>query len=236
MASITFVNGKLSQREKKAKAKAEEEAKAKTKEAKAKLNNLYDVYKPNFLSEFKCELRQNIVIHSPTFDCLQSQIEKNNDTILSKDYFENATEFTKSKIKPEFLDKATEFFMAFSDDALPPKKEHIFQKFKQQLQRLLLYANTFYPIEDLPKMALYYILLHEVIVGLIMRMNKYGDKSGLLLADYNSAKNLAILWLAIVIPDDHISDQIYNLYKEKTNEETQLLLTQYAMLLTGGRF
>jgi hypothetical protein len=155
-----------------------------------------------------------------------------------KETQEKAVKLIKNPIEKEHAAIFSEFLNTFSDEGIPPGRDHIFEEFKKELKE----NDLKMPIDGYPKTALYYMLIHEIICGLRILSNTPSmsamsrtniSRSMTINTNLFMAKLLAILWIAIVIEDDDISKVIHHYYQEKKGE---YIMNYLVPLLNFGKF
>lgn len=118
-------------------------------------------------------------------------------------------EAMKEPICPESIQEFLAFLNTIDDQFVPRCRDHIFQVFKK---KIVDNFNVRMLLDGLSKTAVYYVLMHEIIPGL---RYQFQDSRGMpytqngIHHSYKLAKLLASLWIAIVIPDDEISEAIF---------------------------
>jgi hypothetical protein len=115
----------------------------------------------------------------------------------------------KEPICPENVQEFLAFLNTIDDRFVPRGRDHIFQVFKE---KIIDNFNVRMSLDGLSKTAVYYVLIHIVIPGLSHQFRDSRDmpytQNGIQ-HSYKLAKLLASLWIAIVIPNDKISEDIF---------------------------
>ena len=116
----------------------------------------------------------------------------------------NPKDFISAMKSPICLETTREFLETIDDRFIPEGRDHIFkQKIKNNF-------NIRMSLDGLSKTAVYYVLIHEIISGL--RLQIKDNRTIYKQYDYKLAKLLASLWVAIIIPDDIISERIFQYF------------------------
>jgi hypothetical protein len=168
-----------------------------------------------FLKEYELNEISDIVIHtqsySQTIEFGKEFVRRKNGTnsfvaaISHKDIISAMQE----PICPESVQEFLAFLNTIDDRFVPMGRDHIFQVFKE---KIVDNFNIRMSLDGLSKTAVYYVLMHEIIIGLRHQFQDSRDmpytQNGIQ-HSYKLAKLLASLWIAIVIPDDEISKDIF---------------------------
>ena len=134
-----------------------------------------------------------------------------NQTIESAKSFRD---IMKAPIRSEIQQIMYAHLETIDDQFIPENRDHIFQVFKE---KIVDNFNVRMSLDGLSKTAVYYVLMHEIIPELRHQFRDSRDmpytQNGIQ-HSYKLAKLLASLWVAIVIPDDKISEAIFHHFND----------------------
>lgn len=166
------------------------------------------------------EIGDNIVIHTKsheyTINAANSFIKRKSGTnsFIAATSHKEIISYMKEPIPIERALEFLEFLKTIDDRFLPRGRDHIFQRFKQEIVDKF---NVRMSLDGLSKTAVYYILMHEVIPEFRIQFQDSREmpytQNGIH-HSYKLAKLLASLWIAIVIPDDEISEIIFHHFND----------------------